>query len=293
MYNKLNTRQEEFLDTKMVDDKLGKPDEDGDLPSLVQDICTLRFEQKMNVDVEKGAEISLLKVALVENDIDRERGDVLPPVNTSIPVKNMTDILKKFQEKSSSEQDRTIEQLESLKATKDYDGMQKFMIGDTTIGGSTNTRLCNHSYPVNILQIILHGEDPPKEEIGLKNKQPTFKTTATSLGKFLDPVRLHRLCWIAIEVHIRVCVCAGPVGCLYLLLLSNHLAFIFLPSHRNRYVIRPGGNENKERLFCACWYLSWSWPWPWSRQSTPHECYRATRHYCCCCCCCCYKEGFC
>ena len=260
----------------MVDDKLGKPDEDGDLPSLVQDICTLRFEQKMNVDVQKGADVSLLKVALVEKDIDRERGDVLPPVNTSIPVKNMADILKEFQDKSSTKQDYTIKKLESLKAAKDYDGMQKFMIGDTTIGGSTNTRLANHSYPVNILQIILHGEDPPKEEIGLKNTQPTFKTTATSLGKFLDPVRLLRLCWIAI-------------GCLYLLLLSNHLAFIFLPSHRNRYVIRPGGNESKER-FCACWYLSWSWPWPWSRQSTPHECYRATRHCCCCCCC---KEGFC
>jgi hypothetical protein len=272
MYNKLNTRQQEFLEKKMVDDKLGKPDEDGDLPSLVQDICTLRFEQKMNVDVQKGADVSLLKVALVEKDINRERGDVLPPVNTSIPVKNMTDILKEFQEKSSTEQDRTIEKLESLKAAKDYDGMQKFVIGDSTIGGSTNTRLTDHSYPVNILQIILHGEDPPKEEIGLKNTQPTFKTTATSLGKFLD-----------------TCVCAGPVGCLYLLLLSNHLAFIFLPSHRNRYVIRPGGNESKER-FCACWYLSWSWPWPWSRQSTPHECYRATRHYCCCCC---YKEGFC
>ena len=186
MYNKLNTRQEEFLEKKMVDDKLGKPDEDGDLPSLVQDICTLRFEQKMNVDVQKGADVSLLKVALVEKDIDRERGDVLPPVNTSIPVKNMTDILKEFQEKSSTEQDRTIEKLESLKAAKDYDGMQKFVIGDSTIGGSTNTRLTDHSYPVNILQIILHGEDPPKEEIGLKNTQPTFKTTATSLGKFLD-----------------------------------------------------------------------------------------------------------
>ena len=153
-----------------------KVEQDPNMPNGVERTTSsfkIHFQDNMNIKKNekgqlKGVDVTLLQVDLSDDDIAENRGDTLPiAAYEMIHVDEVVDILERF---SQSSKDAQATMLTTLRSTlghtqnangdvdydddaADFSAAQRIMFGEGY----------KRSHTVEVLQLIFHGEDRPKE----------------------------------------------------------------------------------------------------------------------------------
>ena len=131
------------------------------------------FKEAMKTDPDT-VDISILNVAISDDDIDTKKGDNLPPAAyDTLSVGNIVSLFKSLE----SGMDSSVK-VDAWKA--------KLAAGDDEAKKEVQEEMLSlihepRSHTVQVLQLIFHGKDMPEE----KTKTPQVKVQKAKLGKFI------------------------------------------------------------------------------------------------------------
>ena len=131
------------------------------------------FKEAMKTDPDT-VDISILNVAISDDDIDAKKGDNLPPAAyDTLSVGNIVSLFKSLE----SGMDSSVK-VDAWKA--------KLAAGDDEAKKEVQEEMLSlihepRSHTVQVLQLIFHGKDMPEE----KTKTPQVKVQKAKLGKFI------------------------------------------------------------------------------------------------------------
>ena len=131
------------------------------------------FKEAMKTDPDT-VDISILNVAISDDDIDTKKGNNLPPVAyNTLSVGNIVSLFESLE----SGMDSSVK-VDAWKA--------KLAAGDDEAKKEVQEEMLSlihepRSHTVQVLQLIFHGKDMPEE----KTKTPQVKVQKAKLGKFI------------------------------------------------------------------------------------------------------------
>ena len=131
------------------------------------------FKEAMKTDPDT-VDISILNVAISDDDIDTKKGDNLPPAAyNTLSVGNIVSLFESLE----SGMDSSVK-VDAWKA--------KLAAGDDEAKKEVQEEMLSlihepRSHTVQVLQLIFHGKDMPEE----KTKTPQVKVQKAKLGKFI------------------------------------------------------------------------------------------------------------
>ena len=131
------------------------------------------FKEAMKTDPDT-VDISILNVAISDDDIDAKKGDNLPPAAyDTLSVGNIVSLFESL----ASGMDSSVK-VDAWKA--------KLAAGDDEAKKEVQEEMLSlihepRSHTVQVLQLIFHGKDMPEE----KTKTPQVKVQKAKLGKFI------------------------------------------------------------------------------------------------------------
>ena len=131
------------------------------------------FKEAMKTDPDT-VDISILNVAISDDDIDTKKGDNLPPAAyDTLSVGNIVSLFESL----ASGMDSSVK-VDAWKA--------KLAAGDDEAKKEVQEEMLSlihepRSHTVQVLQLIFHGKDMPEE----KTKTPQVKVQKAKLGKFI------------------------------------------------------------------------------------------------------------
>ena len=131
------------------------------------------FKEAMKTDPDT-VDISILNVAISDDDIDTKKGDNLPPAAyNNLSVGNIVSLFESL----ASGMDSSVK-VDAWKA--------KLAAGDDEAKKEVQEEMLSlihepRSHTVQVLQLIFHGKDMPEE----KTKTPQVKVQKAKLGKFI------------------------------------------------------------------------------------------------------------
>ena len=131
-----------------------------------------QFEEPMKTDPDT-VDISILNVAISEDDIDIKKGNVLPPAAyNSLNMGNIVSVFEALQSGMNP-------------TAKAGAWKAKLAAGDKATKEVQEEMLAllqeSQSHTVQVLQLIFHGKDMPEEKI----KTPNVKVQNSKLGVFI------------------------------------------------------------------------------------------------------------
>ena len=131
------------------------------------------FKEAMKTDPDT-VDISILNVAISDDDIDTKKGDNLPPAAyDTLSVGNIVSLFESL----ASGMDSSVK-VDAWKA--------KLAVGDDEAKKEVQEEMLSlihepRSHTVQVLQLVFHGKDMPEE----KTKTPQVKVQKAKLGKFI------------------------------------------------------------------------------------------------------------
>ena len=134
------------------------------------------FKEAMKTDPDT-VDISILNVAISDDDIDTKKGDNLPPAAyDTLSVGNIVSLFKSLE--SGMDSSAKVDAWKAkLAAAAGDDEATKKEIQEEMLSLIHEPR----SHTVQVLQLIFHGKDMPEE----KTKTPQVKVQKAKLGKFI------------------------------------------------------------------------------------------------------------
>ena len=130
------------------------------------------FEEPMKTDPDT-VDISILNVAISEDDIDLKKGDNLPPAAyDTLSVGNIVSLFETLENGMDSSA-----KVDAWKAKLAAGDEAKKEVQEEMLSLIHKSRL----HTVQVLQLIFHGKDMPEE----KTKTPQVKVQNAKLGKFI------------------------------------------------------------------------------------------------------------
>ena len=130
------------------------------------------FEEEMKTDPDT-VDISILNVAISEDDIDLKKGDNLPPAAyDTLSVGNIVSLFETLENGMDSSA-----KVDAWKAKLAAGDEAKKEVQEEMLSLIHKSR----SHTVQVLQLIFHGKDMPEE----KTKTPQVKVQNAKLGKFI------------------------------------------------------------------------------------------------------------